>query len=511
MMMNNLSSFNPELLQKSLRQCSLQSTEEAFCAVSAYAAAKPAKPLSFAGLGSKYTWKEAQESLLMIAVYHRNELAPCVSKQEAKTFLDIADTLEYIAIALEKYSDGYLPKKHGNYLLEVGSMMVNVAREIRKESPDDIWVKLTDMMIEVLRWAHLLDESPRRSGDNNRKKDDSNADDKSSSHDDKKPSSDRKEDDEKTGDDVEDLINELEMQLGEQNPHFHLTPYDSHIDYWKELDKLIGMDSVKSQLQTLISDFKLQNQRKVKHPDLKVSIAFHCLYLGNPGTGKTTVARLVAGILRQEGIIAKGQYLEVGSKDLINPYVGVSPKLAELACLYCLDGLLFIDEAYALGNNKGSKSDVGAGVVDTLTQLIENYGSRLCIILAGYESDMKNFLSKTNPGFMSRFNHILHFRDYNSEEMSQIFMKNIAERYYRISDDCISVVQDFFDVLIERKHQYRGFANARTVRIFTEVVIGRASERMRQEAEMGRNVDIDLLVVDDFKLNDDEMIRVLGF
>lgn len=500
MMMNNLiPSEISALFQQSLRQCSLQSTAEARCAVASYAKEKPVRPFSFGSLWGKYTWRDAQKTLVGLASFFREELSPHANHQDVQGFHNLADNLTYIASGLEQYAEGYLPSKWCDYLLDVGNMMVNASRRLRTTSVTDPtlqrYLSFTDKLIKVLHWAHLLDDA-------------SDANDKEANDSDAKAS--RQDKGKKTQQNVQNRIKELEAQLGDQNPHFCVTPYDNHTDYWQELDKLIGMDNVKKQLQDLVADYHLQMARKAQHPDLKVEPVFHSLYLGNPGTGKTTVARLVSGILRQEGLIAGGHYLEVGSQDLISPYVGMSAKVAELACLYCIDGLLFIDEAYAFGNNKGANSDVGAAVVDTLTQLIENHRDRLCIVLAGYEDEMAAFLDQTNPGFVSRFNHVVYFEDFNAEEMTEIFLLNISERYYRIESNCISVVKDIFDIMIEKKDEYSGFANARTVRLFTDVVVSRASQRMHRERAEGQRVDLDLLVIEDFMLSDEDMQRVLG-
>lgn len=505
MMVNNFGTSDiSSLLKQSLRQCSLQSIDEARCVVSAYAKEVPVQTFSF-GFWGKYTWRDAQKTLVSTASFLRDELASYVDAESARAYCSIAEVFESMADSIDQYPDGHLPDTWGDYLLEVCNMMVNISRNIKKHQnvPPvmEHFVDYTEKLIKLIRWAHLLDSN-----------NDAPASEPSVAEEEKKTqdSEPHQADDKEPQRDIQSRIAAIEDQLGEQNPHFRVTPYDNKTDYWQELDKLVGMDNIKRQLHDLISDFHLQMDRKAKHPDLKVSPVFHCLYLGNPGTGKTTVARLVSGILRQEGLIKGGQYLEVGNQNLISPYVGVPAKIAELACLYCLDGLLFIDEAYAIANNKGRKSDPGAQIIDTLTQLIENYRDRLCIVLAGYENEMKDFLRQTNQGFVSRFNHVVYFNDFNAEDMTQIFLQNIAERYYRIETKCISVVLDIFDVMAEKKNNYPGFANARTVRLFTDVVVTRASQRMQRERAEGRQVDLDLLVLEDFKLSDEDMQRVLG-
>jgi len=209
--------------------------------------------------------------------------------------------------------------------------------------------------------------------------------------------------------DIRNEINSLEDELKDILPNFKRHIYDQNIKYWDELKNLIGLSIVKEQLYRQINNYKLQIKRKQLHPELVVSSSFHCIFKGKPGTGKTTVARLVAGILKEEGLLDNGCCVEVTASELISGYIGVTPKYTKLAVLNAIDGVLFIDEAYSLMNAKGNKSDHGAEVIDTLTPLMENYRNRLVVILAGYNEEMDEFLAQANTGFPSRFKAVIQF------------------------------------------------------------------------------------------------------
>lgn len=292
---------------------------------------------------------------------------------------------------------------------------------------------------------------------------------------------------------VRDEINTLLSELDKMRPAIVRHKYDASKDYWDELSSLVGMDSVKNQLRNHIIDYNVQIVRKRNHPDLQIISPFNCIFKGRPGTGKTTVARIVAGVLKEEGIIEKGCCVEMDASSITSGWVGFSSKFARLAALESLGGVLFIDESYSLLNAKGSNGSPGKEVIDTLTPLMENYRDKLIVIFAGYDKEMDEFLEQTNPGFASRFKNDIHFDDYNSEDMLHIFLKFSEENYYRITEAARARLFALLQIIESHKNRNKRFANARTVRSLFETIRSRASSRMAND----RKADYDLLTLDD--------------
>ena len=269
---------------------------------------------------------------------------------------------------------------------------------------------------------------------------------------------------------------------------------------------MVGLHNVKEQIADHITDIKFQRQRRRLYPDLKINPAFNCIFKGKPGTGKTTVARVVSGILKQERLISNGCYVEVDASSLISGWVGFSAKIARLAALEAFGGVLFIDEAYALMNSSGSKSNPGNDVIDALTPLMENHRDKLIVILAGYDKEMDSFLAASNTGFPSRFRNVFHFDDYNAEEMFAIFEDFAGAEHYKLSSDAGIRLQTLLSFIEERKTTITSFANARTVRQIYETVRARASRRMAQS----QNPDLSVLTKEDVSLTRDELSCLIG-
>ncbi|WP_455673967.1 AAA family ATPase [Phocaeicola sp.] len=316
--------------------------------------------------------------------------------------------------------------------------------------------------------------------------------------------------DEQLNDSAPDFRQEIEalkQELRELKPTFKRSTFNSQQDYWAELDKLTGLNGVKQQLHQHIDNYKFQLERKKKHPELQIQTSFNCIFKGRPGTGKTTVARLVAGILKSEGLLQSGCCLEVDAASLISGYIGFSAKVAKLAALEAMDGVLFIDEAYALMNSKGKNYNPGDEVIDTLTPLMENYRGRLVVILAGYDKEMEEFLAQSNTGFPSRFKTVMQFEDYNADEMLSIFTKLATHEQYQLESEAVlQRLKTIFDFIYKQKNQIPTFANARTVRSVFDKVKERAATRMKQTS----NADLDTLTLADVSLNKDELRSALG-
>ncbi len=301
--------------------------------------------------------------------------------------------------------------------------------------------------------------------------------------------------------DIAEEVHNIMTDLGSHAPSFKRHIFNPTLNYKEELQKLTGLSRVKNELQNYIDNYKLQAKRKELHPELNISAPFHCLYKGGPGTGKTTVARLVAGILAQEGILKKGCCVEVSAAELISGWIGFSAKNIKLAFLNAMDGVLFIDEAYSLMNDR-----YGNDVIDTLTPLMENYRDRVVVILAGYNKELDNMMKSVNTGFASRFSTSIQFEDYNGEEMYNIFLSMVTGHKYTLDDEAKNRAKVVFEYIDKIKNNIPTFANARSVRNVFEKIKSRASQRMIKD----KNANIDTITTEDVSLPPQELYNALG-
>jgi len=196
-------------------------------------------------------------------------------------------------------------------------------------------------------------------------------------------------------------------------------PADLLEEVKKELDAVIGLQSVKEYVLGLERNLKIQQMRESAGMK-KASVTMHMIFTGNPGTGKTTIARIVAKYLKALGVLSIGQLREVTRSDLVGQYVGHTAKLVQDVVKSALGGVLFIDEAYALCRNK--HDSFGLEAIDTLVKAMEDHRDDLVVILAGYRDEMEQFL-QMNSGLKSRFPNVIEFPDYTPQEMVQIAIK----------------------------------------------------------------------------------------
>ena len=258
-----------------------------------------------------------------------------------------------------------------------------------------------------------------------------------------------------------------------------------------ELDSLIGLEGVKKEVHTLINLIKVRKMRQ-EH-DLKVmDMSFHMVFTGNPGTGKTTVARLVAKIYKQLGFLSQGQLIETDRSGLVAGYVGQTAGKVTDVVNSALGGILFIDEAYALAR-KGMDNDFGHEAIDTLVKLMEDHRDDLVVIVAGYTDLMHDFLT-SNPGLISRFNKYIDFPDYTDDELMDILAMNAKRQGYTVSEEAGKTIRRMLsDMSISERMDY---GNARGMRNTLEKLVQAQANRLADEEKVTKEMLIELTQAD---------------
>jgi stage V sporulation protein K len=237
----------------------------------------------------------------------------------------------------------------------------------------------------------------------------------------------------------------------------------------EELNGYIGLASIKKEVSNLINMVTVYKMRKA-HDLPTLDMSLHMVFSGNPGTGKTMIARLMSRIYHSLGILSKGHLVEVDRSGLVAGYVGQTAIKTGEVIKKALGGVLFIDEAYAL--NGGGENDFGQEAIDTLLKAMEDHRDDLVVIVAGYDGLMDAFIH-SNPGLESRFNRYLHFDDYSLDEMLEIFEMQCRKNQYVLEEDARSAVRQLID---EANTNSISFGNARGVRnIFERVLVQQAN------------------------------------
>lgn len=261
--------------------------------------------------------------------------------------------------------------------------------------------------------------------------------------------------------------NECKTESHQQEPEETLE------EVMAQLDGLIGLTEVKKEVHTLANLIRVREMRK-EH-DLKVmDMSFHMVFTGNPGTGKTTVARLIAKIYKKLGFLSKGQLIETDRSGLVAGYVGQTATKVTEVVSSALGGILFIDEAYALAR-KGMDNDFGKEAIDTLVKLMEDHRDDLVVIVAGYTEEMHDFLT-SNPGLISRFNKYIDFPDYTINELMDILAMNANKQGYILTREAVSGVRIYLErmTIAERMD----FGNARGMRNVLEKLVSVQANRI---------------------------------
>ena len=245
-------------------------------------------------------------------------------------------------------------------------------------------------------------------------------------------------------------------------------------DAYELLKELIGMSQLKAKIKEIVAQIKLQKQlvkmgKKIESPSL------HMAFLGNPGTGKTTLARILGQIFKQEKILRKGEFFEHSGNEFIEGNIAEIIRKTRKACKESYGSVMFIDEAYgmAIGHSNGNTGD---DVIPILVEEMENHRDDMCIIFAGYEDEMETFF-KANSGIKSRIPHILHFPNYSKEELFEIFIE-MAEGCFEYEEELKEILQDYLENIPGEYYDAKDFGNARFIRNLYERVWGKAAYRI---------------------------------
>ena len=253
-------------------------------------------------------------------------------------------------------------------------------------------------------------------------------------------------------------------------------------DPLKELDELVGLAPVKRQVRDLANFVRIRAERE-RRGMKAASASYHCVFTGNPGTGKTTVARILAGVYKELGVLAKGHLVETDRSGLVAEYVGQTAVKTNKIIDSALDGVLFIDEAYTLVN--GGKEDFGAEAIATLLKRMEDDRDRLIVILAGYTDEMRAFI-ESNPGLRSRFTRTIEFPDYTAEELEVIFLHLAERNQYMLTTNAMRALRARLAREIAAKD--RTFGNGRFARNLFERAIERQATRLADAVELSGEV-----------------------
>ena len=299
-------------------------------------------------------------------------------------------------------------------------------------------------------------------------------------------------DDEEKGDVTDDTTQKTE-QVEKKDSVIVNEPLEG--DPYQELDDLIGLGSVKEEVRSLANFVKLQKQREAQ--GLKTAkVSYHLVFYGSPGTGKTTVARIVGRIYKDLGVLKKGHTVETDRAGLVAKYMGQTAQQTDTVIQKALDGVLFIDEAYSLVPEGGSGQDYGQEAIATILKRMEDYRDRLVVIIAGYKNEMQRFID-SNPGLQSRFNRYIDFPDYTGAELADIFKMYMKKNQYTLADEAEDYLKEQFEYVVA--HKDRNFGNARYARNVFEKTIQEQANRLSGRSNLSKQ-QLTELTIDDLKV-----------
>jgi SpoVK/Ycf46/Vps4 family AAA+-type ATPase len=264
-------------------------------------------------------------------------------------------------------------------------------------------------------------------------------------------------------------VKEAPKKEAEEEPK----PKENLDELLKELDSLVGLSQIKKDVRSLINLIKVRKLREEN--GLAVPpLSLHMVFTGNPGTGKTTVARLLSRLYHSIGILSEGTLLEVDRSGLVAGYVGQTALKTKEAVEKAKGGILFVDEAYSL-SPEGSGNDFGQEAIGIILKSMEDMRNELVVIVAGYPEPMNRFIS-SNPGLESRFGKYFNFEDYNSAELMQIYKSMCEKNQYENDEECSKFAEELFKDMYENRDE--NFGNARDVRNIFERAVANHSDRI---------------------------------
>ena len=271
---------------------------------------------------------------------------------------------------------------------------------------------------------------------------------------------------------VDDELERLKKELGQvsENRHFDSNDIETIL---KDLNNLIGLKTLKDEVRQFINFLKIQKLREQQGIS-RIPITLHSVFCGSPGTGKTTVARLMGQIYQQLGILNSGHLIETDRSGMVAGYIGQTAQKVDQLVESALDGVLFIDEAYTLKPAE-SGNDFGQEAIDMLLKRMEDHRERLVVIVAGYGDEMTKFID-SNPGLKSRFNRYFHFEDYTPQELLLIFQSFLEKHHYNLTEAAQEVLLKHLKQLYS--HRNKSFGNGRLIRNIFEKTIQKQANRL---------------------------------
>ena len=281
-----------------------------------------------------------------------------------------------------------------------------------------------------------------------------------------------------------------EIPVKETNQHM-----EAFSAIFKELDEMIGLEEVKELVFQIYAMLQIKQLRKNEGLQSESQV-YHMLFKGNPGTGKTTVARILAKMFQQLGMLSKGHLMEVERADLVGEYIGHTAQKTREVVKKALGGILFVDEAYSLA--RGGEKDFGKECIDCLVKAMEDHKNDFILILAGYPKEINNLL-KTNSGLPSRFPIHVEFPDYTTDQLVKIAYKMAFEREYIILTEATNKIKEH---LSQEKHLNFNFSNARFVRNLIEKAIRNQAVRLIRKSRKLTKEDLTNLTYEDFLMSE---------
>ncbi len=297
----------------------------------------------------------------------------------------------------------------------------------------------------------------------------------------------------------ERIIKKVDQSLADQECGFLVRP-NGEADILYEVQQLIGLNSVKAEIEKVVH-LARYHKRVIKQGANISPVSRHMVFTGNPGTGKTTVARMISRIYQRLGILSKGHLVEADRAALVGGYLGQTAIKTNELVDQALGGILFIDEAYSLASNQSS-DQFGEEAINTLLKRMEDERENLVVIAAGYEEEMKRFIN-SNPGLRSRFSKYIQFEDYTAGELLEIFNQLLKSSGHKLSVECEGRVEFIFEAMDAMKDDK--FGNGRTVRNLYERVVENLATRLAISSQ-----DLDLFTIIPVDITIDDLNFIMG-